>query len=464
MGDARQNFSLRTHPDGDLFVGDQVSFEVIVSGHLPGVEDHHIVIDLPSAASPPTLTVSAPIAGYGIGARQEAVFYWAWDTTGLAPAAYTLTLHLRPVVADSSKFTGEARQQTLPPQLDDLTWHETITLRPRSNLPPAQAQAQWAQTQTNCCVVHYITGTQAEHDLPQLKAMIDQQAAHAAQKMGIDLAEPLHVNLIPRVLGHGGFAAGDVSVTYVQDNYLAADPAMILHHEMIHVLDARLGGKYRPAALVEGLATYESGGHYQPTPLAPTAGALLPPYTNQYAPLKRLFDNFYFEQHEVGYLEAAALIEYLIRSGGQAQFEAFYRGMEPPPDGGAPSQAVEIALQQHYRIGLAELDQRFRHYLEDQLVTPEIAAGVALTVRFYELLRTYQQRHDPSAYFLSAWLLDRAEMEKRGITADYLRRPQAPINIEMEARFYAAAQAMLQKDYAQANRILDLVQTALPEQ
>ena len=123
-------------------------------------------------------------------------------------------------------------------------------------MPPAQAGAQWAEATTECCVVHYITGTAAERDLPALMAMVDQQAEHAVQAMGIEFTEPITITVMPRVLGHGGFASDEIYVSYLDRNYAANSWEMVVHHEMIHILDRRLGGDLRPSILVEGLAVY----------------------------------------------------------------------------------------------------------------------------------------------------------------------------------------------------------------
>src|SRR5512139_3831671 len=159
--------------------------------------------------------------------------------------------------------------------------------------------------------------------------MVEQQAEDASQRMGVSVNESIPIVWLPRVLGHGGFATNEIAISYLDRNYIAGDEATILHHEIIHILDSRLGGELRPTAFVEGLAVYLSGGHFKPEPILPRAAALLPATPecvswNQapppaftpvpakgcgigaYIPLKTLLDNFYFEQHEIGYLEAAA--------------------------------------------------------------------------------------------------------------------------------------------------------------
>jgi hypothetical protein len=72
---------------------------------------------------------------------------------------------------------------------------------------------------------------------------------------------------------------------------------------------------------------------------------------------------------------------------------------------------------------------------------------------------------DESAYFLTAWLPDGEEMRKRGIVADYLRRPQTSQNqevvkllVEVDQQIRAGNYLQAEKALDQANRKLDLVQ------
>ena len=145
--------------------------------------------------------------------------------------------------------------------------------------------------------------------------------------MGIQFTAPITITLMSRVLGHGGFASQDIDISYLDRNYAGSDFGLVLHHEMIHILDGRLGGDFRPSLLVEGLAVYETGGHFKKEPLMPRAAALLPGETGLgwYIPLAELADNFYLSQHEIGYLEGATLIEYMVNTWGWDAFSSFYR-------------------------------------------------------------------------------------------------------------------------------------------
>ena len=113
-----------------------------------------------------------------------------------------------------------------------------------------------------------------------------------------------------------GLPSSEISVSYLDRNYASNSWELVVHHEMVHAIDGHLGGDFRPTIFVEGLAVYLTGGHYKPEPLMPRAAALLPAYLNQYIPLKTLADDFYASQHEIGYLEGASLIEYMVKTYG----------------------------------------------------------------------------------------------------------------------------------------------------
>jgi hypothetical protein len=198
-----------------------------------------------------------------------------------------------------------------------------------------------------------------------------------------------------------------------------------------------------------------------PAPQAPGCGI------DQFVPLARLIDNFYFEQHEVGYVQSGALIEYMVDRWGWPAFSSFYRDIHPgqaaPPDvgPGSHSQAVETALLKHFGLDLQTLERDFRQALAAQPVTPTDAEDLRLSLLHYDTARRYQAALDPSAYFLTAWLLDHQEMQKRGITADYLRRPGRPENLALETMLAESAQSLLDGRFEAAARLLASVNRVL---
>jgi hypothetical protein len=462
-------FGLRLHPDGPIYVGDQVSFEVIAPAQAD-MEGKSAQVRLTD--SPGDLNAQAGFGRHGIGGRQQANLLWAWDTSQLPAGGYTLTVSIQP---------------------DGPTWSETVSLLPHGQVPPPEPQARWESESTACCTVFYITGTTAERDLAALLEMVEEQVSRASQRMAIQPSEPIQIVWLPRVLGHGGFASREIAISYLDRNYIAGDEATILHHEIIHILDSRLGGELRPSALVEGLAVYRTGGHYKPEPIFPRAAALLPaqpgciPWSQnntsapttpsaegcgigRYIPLKTLIDNFYFEQHEIGYLEAAALIEYMVDIWGWEGFSAFYRDIHPlktseaqtSGQSQAQSDAVEAALQKHFGLSLAQLEQQFIAALSAEQLSPDLAEDLRLGVIFYDTARRYQLALDPSAHFLTAWLMDNEQMRKREIVADYTRRPTQPEALALETMLAAAGESLRQADFnttaqllKDANAVLD---------
>jgi hypothetical protein len=433
VGPARlvEEFSLITHPDGPLYVGDQVSFEVLTpSGFEP--EGHEAQVRLGDEE-----LGRAGFSPYGVAGRMQATLWWVWDTRPLQPGSETLTFIILP---------------------DGPTWQETVTLHPQSGVPPPEPGAHWAAVTSVCCTLNYITGTAAERDIASLEQAADEQAADLTARMHEDLSEKISVVFMPRVLGNGGFTGDAIYVSYLDNDYLGNATAQVLHHEFVHWFDARLGGDLRPTIFQEGLAVYLSGGHFKPEPLIPRAAVLLE--LNGYIPLRTLADNFYPQKHEIGYLEAAVLVEYMVESYGWEAFNAFYRDIHPTPDG-RDSQAIDAALQKHFQITFAELEEKYLEFLKAQTVTENVRDDLRLSVQFYDTVRRYQQALDSSAYFMTAWLPDYKTMSARGILADFLRHPSGVDNRLVEAMLVTADHALRAGEYDRAGRALKAVNILL---
>ena len=195
------------------------------------------------------------------------------------------------------------------------------------------------------------------------------------------------------------------------------------------------GGELRPTILAEGLAVYFTRGHFKVEPLFPRAAALVE--LGWYLPLVPLSDAFYLSQHEVGYLEAGALVEYMVDTWGLDAVLDFYRIIRPH-NSGSQARAIDQALRRQFGLSYAALEARFLAALEPYPVNSDLLEDVRLTFRLYETLRRYQQVLDPSAYFLSAWLPDIDELPQKNVVADYLRRPAGVESITLETMLGAA--------------------------
>lgn len=428
-------FSVRTHPDGGLYVGDQVSFEILAPENY-SLENLKLTLSIPGEDP----LGPYDFGTYGIARRPQATLFWVWDTNNLAAGAYELSFSVQP---------------------DDLHWTETFNLQAQETLPPHR----WVTTDSDCCLVYYVSGTEAERDLSELLAMTDAQYEDAHQRLPAELDEPIPIVFLPRVLGHGGFASQELSVSYLDRNYAGGTTAMVLHHEIVHYLDSHLGGELRPPLLVEGLAVYLSGGHYKPEPLLLRAAALLD--LGAYLPLTTLVDDFYLSQHETSYLEAGALVEYMVDRWGWQAFENFYRDIQPKRDNqpetanGGLLTALDAALFSHFGLTLESLEADFLEVLRLQQVTQELGEDVRLTIEYYETVRRYQLALDPSAYYLTAWLPDISQMRERGIVADYLRHPSAAENLLIETLLVAADRRLRAGDYVAVEEILTSINAAL---
>lgn len=429
-------FTVLYHPDDVLYVGDQVSLEVISA---PGMdlEDATVQVQVDPPGGPDLDSIA--FGAWGIQGREEATFLWAWDTSAMDAGAHTLRFSVQP---------------------QGYAWTEQVTLQPSDNMPPAEANTHWASTQTQCCTVFYITNTASERDISTLTTLIDDQAKDAIEKMGAEFTQPITITVLPRLLGHGGFTSDEISVSYLDRNYASNSWALVVHHEMVHAIDGHLGSDFRPSIFVEGLAVYMTGGHYKAEPLMPRAAALLDNSLYLFIPLKTLSNDFYGSQHEVGYLEGASLIEYMVKTYGWEAFSSFYRDMHLK-EGESSSDAIDAALQAHFSITFDQLEQEFKIALSQQPDASVWVDDVRLIVSYYDTMRQYQQLLDPSAYFRTAWLLDNKSMRERGIVADYLRHPHTPVNLALETLFINAGQQLSELDYSSVKETLGMINSVL---
>lgn len=418
-----------THPDGPLYVGDRVSFEV-----LPPDEEAYRGQTVTLSFGEQVLG-SATFVPSGIGRRVEATFWWVWDTRSLKPGRYALTFRLQ----------------------DGTTWVERVRLHPAGRVPPPEP-ASWQERGTACCRLYYISGTDAAREIDFLAEVADAQAYAVQAALNAPPTERISIYFIPRLIGHGGFAWNALYLSYLQENYAPNDIATVLHHEFVHAYDNRLGGACRLSIFQEGLATLLTGGHYKPEPLLLRAAALLD--LGWYLPLEDLVNDFYHQQHEIGYLQAAALVEYLRTRYGVEHFDRFYRTMECA-SGQTPADVLDAHLRRAFGFSLPELEADFRAYLDAQPRDPQARLDLETTVRYMDTLRRYQRLLDPSAYFLTAWFPDGEQMRQLGIVADFTRRPQALSNRFLEGQLIQARQAWFAGDYETANRLLERINRLL---
>ncbi len=423
-----------THPDGPLYVGDQVSFEVLVP-----LESGNNNESVDVSFNGQTLG-SAGFAPYGIGGRSQATLWWVWNTNDLKAGSYQITFTRIP---------------------ENVVWTETFSLHPSTQIPPPEPEAHWVAIATDCCNLHYISGTAVERDIFRLGQEADHESTSVSAQMSSTLNAPIDVVFMSRVVGHGGFTLNGVYVSYLDTNYIGNEMPILFHHEFVHYYDSALGGIYRPSILEEGLAVYLSGGHFKPEPIGPRAASLLD--LGWYIPLTTLIDDFYDQQHDIAYLEAGSLIQYMVDTFGWNAFNEFYRTI-PAPNNQPVSSVLSTALLDHFGLSFTDWEDGYLSYLHSFPVTEAERTDLQLTVTFFDTVRRYQKLLDPSAYFLTAWLPDGAIMRQRGIVADLLRRPSGWKNQLFESLLIRSQKELFRGDYKFAdttmkgtNWIMDIV-------
>ncbi len=427
------NFQVYFHPDGSLYVGDQVSIEVVAPAELQLI-NQAITVTLDS---PPRFLASTTFQPFGFESRQQATFYWIWNTHGQPAGQHWLTFSI--------------------PSLD-WTWKQSVSLLPAEALPKQEQQAHWQSAETDCCVIYTLSGSAADRDQLQLSNLAEDEFQSVQKQIPQQPKNTLEIAFIPRVIGQGGFADQNVTISYLDRNYTAADTRTILHHELVHIFDRWNGGNFKPTIFLEGLAVYLSGGHYQPEPLLSRAAALIP--LQRYISLPYLANHFYPSQHEISYLEAGALVEYIVQRWGWQSFMEFYQSIQQEKDEDQ-SNSIDRALRNHFHLTFAELERDFLARLKQLPTTKSDEEKLQALIEYYETIRSYQQVLDHSAYYQSGWMVNVNDLINRNIVADYWRHPSSLTNITIETMLNRAGQARQQGDTTLQNELTTAVSWTL---
>lgn len=429
--------NVRFHPGPQLYSGDVVSLEV----EAPGGSERdwsktRVSLYVGEGNGEPL--AREPFGAFGIGGRAQATFWWVWDTAGLE-GEQTLVIRIEPEDGGDPLYE-------LP---------VVVHLLPAEERPSPEREAQWAQAESECCLFHYLTHTAAARDIELIKTEADAAFDQVEAALQVEREDKVRFTLLSRLLGHGGFASSEISLTYIDRNPAGLNLPNVFMHEGVHILDRQIA-KERPLLFTEGLAVYIAGGHYKPEKLDQRAAALL--VLDRYLPLEALTRDFYPSQHEIGYLEAGALIQYLVDTYGWETFRAMYTTFKPASN---DVEMLEAGLQAHYGKSLAEIEAEWLAHLRALPVDEDEVEDLRLSVELFDTLRRYQQMNDPAAYYLTAWLPDGPTARQRHITADFIRSPRAPENIALETMLAAAEQALSRREFEETEALLASINAVL---
>lgn len=427
-----KDFNSEFFPVAPFHIGDIISVRVTYTGesNIAGQE-----ITLTADVDSKTYEETTNFSGYA----QQATFYWILDTSDFNPGFLTFNFDI--------------------PELQ-TRWQQGLHLLPAPN----NRTGRWEMEQTDCCTIHFVSGTAAEEDIQTIKNTLEEQTQRA-WKYFSDLnavVQPEYHNnsltlvLVPIVVGHGGFASDKAVMTYSRRNWAGTDFAILAHHEVVHVIDRHLNDGPRPSLLAEGLAVYLSGGHYKKGD--PMARAAAIKAMGNYLPLVDIADNFYAAQHEIGYMEAAALVAYLVERWGWEEYIDFYFNL---PEGNRDSQIISKGLMSHFGMDLAEIEEDFSATLEALEPGKSVLEDVRLTIEIYDTLRRYQSLVIPSAHFRTAWWPPLDPMLDNNIVGDYAYREKSPFNVIVESKFIEMHTQHQAKNYKAVEKIRTEIEVIL---
>jgi hypothetical protein len=424
------------YPAAAIYEGDRLTVQVaptVPEAIVPESVSVHLLVNDEEVATG-TLN-NRNLAGEPIG-----LFQWA---TAL-PAG---THEIRVILDRDNRLVSEPRAGS------HNEANLTFTVQPTTALSQREAEATWVRAESNCCVIHAVSGTAAYRDLPQLIPRIETAVQTAANRLDEMPLRKIDVYLADRIIGQGGYAGSAMVISYSDRLYNGGQLEQMLIHEAVHVIDRQFAPR-RISFLAEGVAVWASGGHYKPENIEERAAALLA--LGYYVPLAQLIDNFYPVQHEIGYLQAAALVEYLINQRGWGRFRTFYSSVTA---NSAPtlSQAVDQNLQIYYDTTLEAVEADWLAHLQNRQPSDQAIADLQTTLHYYDTMRYYQLHYDPTAHFLIAWLPFPGEVREQGNPADLNRRPETETNVVLEIMLMAADEALQNGDFNRANVLLDSI-------
>ena len=425
------------YPTATIYAGDQVTFQVFpyVPEELDSMNvELQIWVD-------EQMVVDGRLTGRNLNGDAVGVYEWVWDTTGLI-GEHAVEVRLDP---RDRLISGDENG-------DNNSLLVVVEVQ-----TPVSAAATWVSVATQYANVYAISGTAAARDLPYLSGEVDRAIQQAIDTLQETPRQTYEIYFVDRVVGQGGYTSSVITISYLDRMYAGGGLYEVLVHETIHLLDQQIAPN-RITFFAEGIAVWATGGHYKPENLDRRAAALL--QTDYFLSLGDLINNFYPAQHEVSYLEAASFFKYLVDQYGWDRVRDFYATLDTR---GTADQAEAVSqhLQRHFSKSLGQMEQDWLAYLTRQSWNSTDLTDLVTTIRFYDTMRRYQNRYDPTAYYLTAWLPYPPSARERGLTADFLRSPTANMNVALETMLVSADQALRSGDFNRANVLLDSVNRVL---
>ena len=435
------------YPVPQLYTGDRVTFQVYAN--VPsGIDVNELFVDIYVGGN--LVVNNVNMGGYrNLNGDPIGLYQWVWQPT--IAQDYAVRVHVDP---DNRITIGDENP-------DNNITDFTVTVADVATQPYIKQTARWETYETAYAKIHMVSGTAAARDRDYLLATVDAAVLAAAEAIQVEPISDRKVEIyfIDRVIGQGGYAGSSMVISYPDRNYAGGGLYEVLVHESIHVLDKSIESDDRVTFLVEGLAVWGTGGHYKPENLdARAAGLLLD--TDRYIPLAELVNNFYPAQHEIGYLEGGGFVKYLVDTYGYDLVRSLF-GNTMTRDGMTPAESLSQDLVYYFGKTLEQLEADWHRYLQGVPRRAEDALDLELTIEYYDIMRSYQQAYDPTAYYLYAWLPYPDSLREQGLTADLTRHSDNEVNVTIEAMLESADIALRNGEYNRTRVLLDSVKRVL---
>lgn len=279
-----------------------------------------------------------------------------------------------------------------------------------------RAVPRWKRVDAGSLAVYVLPGTAADRDVERLSSAAQRSLRRVERRLGIRADEPLELYFVERVFWQGGAAYnnGEILISYPDRSYTGIPLWVYLDHEITHALAQSLvpANGQTNTLLAEGLAVWVSGGHYDVEPIHQLAAAVA--RSDGYVPIRRLLRDFRAAQHEIAYIEAGSFVAWLIETRGVERVKRLYGRANRPED----------VLGRTY----AELEREWLTALALQPAGYDTVRYLALQIRAFDVMRSYQTTFDPLAREVPESPIHWSDADR----ARYQDNVDAPINIALE--------------------------------
>ena len=424
-------------PGPDHYAGDVLTLEIPVHNMVSGLHTLEVTVTIDGGEP---ISAKAQVTTNLIHGTSEILLPYFWDT-------------------HEQEGQHTVRVQARLPRGTVLDVARPVVILPESERPAHEATARWAKRNTECCSLHYVTGTAAERDIDRLAAFVEQSvsAVSAAFRLAPD-QNKLSFFFIDTVWGNGGYANADgVVIYYVDRDFgpgIGDEILTTFRHEVTHHAQWMLETAEAASVLNEGMAVYIGGGHYFTQPIPKRAAALH--RLGLHLPLVELAQSNRMQIHEASYLQAAGLVAYLVETYGWEEFLQFYTTiLAEKIDNHHWDTWLAGALQANFGLTVSQLETDYLTWLEN--IDPgEQIDNLRLTLRLQEARREYQFQHAP---FLELYALgDLTKIEQLSLLT---REASSPEAVAIETLIQSAQQAVFDGDYPTAEIMLAAIEEGI---